>query len=132
LALGCSGSADEGCLSIDPSEAFVIEGSVHSIDFAPESKSYTVTNDCDTAVEIDIDDNVRWLDVEIEAFGDEEGGTVAADDTVEVVIEVRYGTDDPSRLDQLAAGKYDGEIIFEDETNSTTVIRTADLTVSEP
>lgn len=132
LALSCSGSADEGCLVVDPSDTFLIEGNAHTTDFAPDSKAYVVINDCDAAVEIAVDDDVRWLDVEIEAFGDEEGGTLGAGASVEVVIEVRYGADNPTRLDQLAAGAYDAQIIFEDKTNSTAVIRTADVTVSEP
>lgn len=117
---------------VEPGDDFLIEGNAHTRGFAPESKSYMVTNDCDAAVEIAVDDDVRWLDVEIDAFGDEEAGTIGAGASVEVVIEVRYGADNPERLDQLPAGQYEGQVLFEDESNSTSVIRTAAVTVSEP
>ena len=101
--------------------------------FTPDAKTYAVRNKCSEDVRLSVEEDVRWLDVEIDAFGGEdEFGTLSANSSVDVVIEVRYGDDNPQRLDQLASGTYTAELHFDDDTNDKRVVRSVDLTVNAP
>lgn len=105
-----------------------------TMDFTPAAKTFTVRNTCDIDVMLSVEEDVRWLDVEIDAFGggDLEAGMLSAAGSVEVVIEVRYGSDNIQRLDQLEAGSYSAELRFVDETNTTQVDRLVTATVNTP
>lgn len=127
-ACSSDNNSDGDCLSVTPNEDYVLSGTATLTDFVPASKTYTVRNNCDEDIALSIDEDVRWLDVEIAGSGSEQGVLVAGG-TITVAIEVRYGTDNPQRLDQLDPGSYDAEILFEDESNDETVTRDVDLTV---
>lgn len=134
LLIGCDSSDDISCLTVTPVEDYILSGTSFTTDFSPASKTYTVTNTCDDDVLLSVQEDVRWLDVEIAAFGGggNEAGMLDPDTSVEVVIEVRYGTDNPERLDQLESGTYEAEIDFSDESNTNSVIRDVNLTVNAP
>lgn len=120
------------CLIVSPDESFVLSGTAMSTSFTPESRSYSVRNTCREQVELSVEEDVRWLDVEIAAFGGvDEFGPLAAGESVSVDIEIRYGLDDAERLDQLSPGEYEVEIRFVDDTNETEVIRGVELMVSQ-
>lgn len=132
LLVGCdSNESEDSCLTVTPDENFELSGETMTTNFTPEVKTYSVTNTCSEDILFSAEENVRWLDVEIEAFGGvEESGTLAAGATLAVDIEVRYGSDDPSRLNQLAPGNYRTELRFNDEANDTRVTLLANLVVS--
>ena len=83
---------------------------------------------------LSVEEDVRWLDVEIEAFGGGgmESGTPNGNTSIDVDIEVRYGTDNPQRLNQLEADTYQAQLRFKDETNNTQITRLVDLVVNTP
>ncbi len=126
-----SNNSEDSCLNVAPDENYVLSGVTMTTNFTPEVKSYMVQNTCAEDILFAVDENVRWLDVEIDEFGGvEESGTLAAGATIQVDIEVRYGSDDPARLNQLAPGIYRTEIRFNDTGNDTRVTQVADLTVT--
>lgn len=131
VLLACTSDNDGGCLDVTPDDEFAPAGRALTTNFSPDSISYTVENTCDLPVEFAVGEEMRWLDVEIDELGDAETGTLQSDATIEVVIEVRYGDDDPERLNLLAPGSYPAEVRFEDLTNDTTITRSVDLTVNE-
>lgn len=134
LLVSCDSSSDEDCLSVTPNDDYILSGAAFSMNFAPASKTYTVRNTCGSDITLSVEEEVRWLDVEIDAFGGggAESGPLAAGGSVSVAIEVRYGADNPERLDQLAAGSYTAELRFVDETNDGLAVRSVELTVSAP
>ena len=129
-----SNTSNESCLTVTPNESYTIAGSALSQDFTPAVKTYTVRNTCDTDVMISVEEDVRWLDVDIDAFGGggNEAGLLASGITIDVDVEVRYGSDNPQRLDQLDPGMYETELSFIDETNNAQTIRPVNLTVAAP
>ena len=130
----CDSSSDESCLTVTPSENYVLSGTAMTTNFTPASKTYTVSNTCGTDIMLAVVEEVRWLDVEIDAFGGggNESGTLSADTSIDVVIEVRYGTDNAERLDQLDPGSYNADLRFEDDTNNEDVSLMVNLTVNTP
>lgn len=131
LALfGCDSNNTNNCLSVSPNEAYTITGNAGTMNFAPASKTFTVRNICDYDIILAVDEDERWLDVEIDAYDPAERGPLAASATVSVRIEVRYGSDNPERLDQLSAGDYDTDIRFIGESDNGELFRQVDLTVS--
>ena len=126
-----SNNSEDSCLNVTPDENYVLSGETMTTNFSPEVKSYMVQNTCAEDILIAVDEDVRWLDVEIDAFGGvEESGTLAAGTTIQVDIEVRYGADNAARLNQLPPGIYRTEIRFNDTGNDTRVTQVADLTVT--
>ena len=132
LLFSCDSNSDEDCLTVTPNENYVLSGTAQTTDFTPATKTYTVSNTCDSDVMLSVEEDVRWLDVDIPAFGGggNEAGTLNADTSIEVTVEVRYGSDNPERLDQLAAGTYQADLRFLDTTNNGAIIRSVDLTVN--
>lgn len=132
LFLSACGSSSGGstCFSITPDETYIISGTAMTQAFSPDSKTYTVRNTCSADADLSVEEDVRWLDIEIAAFGADEFGTVPASGSVAVVIEVRYGSDLPDRLDQLPAGAYQTPVDFVDETNGGSTSRSVNLTVN--
>lgn len=129
----CDSGDAASCLSVTPDESYVLAGAAQSTAFVPDSKTYTVRNTCSSEVDLVVEEDERWLDVEIAAFGGvAESGPLAGGASLAVVLEVRYGTDTPERLNQLAPGAYQAEIRFEDTTNDTRVVRDVELTVTAP
>lgn len=131
--IGCDMSDDDAnCLTVTPNESFVISGTAATTNFTPASKTYVLRNTCDMDVTVSVEEDVRWLDVEIDAFEPEEFGVVNASTSINVEIEVRYGSDNPERLDQLAAGTYTADLRFVGESDAGRVDRTVQLTVNAP
>lgn len=131
---GCNPGAPPGdaCLVVAPNEPYALSGTAMTMDFTPDAKTYTVRNSCDEDVTLSVEEDVRWLDVEIAAFGTAESGVLEAGSSVDVVVEVRYGNDNPQRLDQLAPGSYQADLRFVDDTNDGSVARSVELTVNAP
>ena len=131
---GCDSNNGDSCLTVTPNEDYFIAGTAATTTFSPASKTYTVSNMCDEEVLLSVEEDVRWLDVDIEAFGggSNEAGLLNPGTSVDVLIEVRYGTDNPERLDQLPAGLYEADVNFEDESNRSSVTRKVNLTVNIP
>ncbi len=129
---GCDSSFEEDCLMVSPQEDFSISGRSMTMNFTPESKTYAVTNSCSEDIVLSVEEEVRWLDVDIAAFGGggNERGSLIAGTTIDVVVEVRYGSDDPERLNQLAAGNYRADLRFDDVTNDNRILRSVDVTVN--
>lgn len=130
---GCDSDGNgDLCITVTPASDYNLTGTAGSTNFAPASMSYQVTNNCSGSIELAVDEAVRWLDVDIAAFGggSNESGMVTAGQTIEVVIEPVYGADNPERLDQLAAGNYGADIDFEDRTSDSGVTREASATVN--
>lgn len=133
LFVGCdSGGESNNCLTVTPDESYTLAGTAMTTSFAPNSKTYVVRNNCDTSVMLSVEEDVRWLDVEIDAFGTAESGVLTASASVEVRVEVRYGSDNPERLDQLSPGSYTAVLRFVGESDSGLVDRTVQLTVNNP
>ncbi len=132
LLVGCdSNESPDSCLTVTPDENYELSGETMTTNFTPASKTYTVSNTCSEDILFSVEENARWLDVEIDAFGGvAESGTLAAGSTIEVDIEVRYGTDDISRLNQLPPGNFRTELRFNDEANDTRISLIADLVVT--
>ncbi len=132
MLIGCDSNSDEACLEVTPTEAYVLAGTAMSTSFSPDAKVYQVRNSCGEDIVLSVEEDVRWLDVEIDAFagGTEESGALAAGARIDVRVEVRYGSDTPERLDQLDAGSYEAELRFVDETNGAHITRSVDLTVN--
>lgn len=132
LFVSCDTNNDEdSCLTVTPDENYELSGETMTTAFTPASKTYTVSNTCSEDVLFSVEENVRWLDVEIEAFGGvDESGTLEAGATINVDIEVRYGGDDIQRLNQLPPGIYRTELRFNDDGNDTRITHIADLTVT--
>lgn len=133
--VSCGTNATSGgtCLAVTPDEPYVLSGTAMTTAFAPNAKTYVVRNTCSEDVRLSVEEDVRWLDVEIDAFGGvDEFGILSAGTSIDVVIEVRYGDDNPQRLDQLAPGTYEAELRFDDDTNDKRVVRSVDLTVNAP
>ena len=124
-----SGGSGELCLSVTPNESYTLSGAATTMNFAPATKTYTVQNTCGSQLTLSVEEDVRWLDVEIDAFGSSESGSLGAGASIDVDVEVVYGDDNSERLDQLAAGSYSAEIRFEDDTNGSSVTRSVNLTV---
>lgn len=131
---GCNPGTTPGdaCLEVTPNERYALSGTATTMDFTPNAKTYAVRNSCDEDVALSVEEDVRWLDVEIAAFGTAESGVLAAGSSVDVVVEVRYGNDNPQRLDQLAPGSYRADLRFVDDTNDGSVVRSVELTVNAP
>ena len=134
ILVGCDSASDESCLNVTPNESYALSGTAMTMDFSPDAKTYTVRNTCDTGVMLSVVEDVRWLDVEIETFGGggNESGMLNTDTSISVVIEVRYGSDNLQRLDQLTPGTYVAELRFEDNTNNTQIVYSVDLTINTP
>lgn len=132
LLVGCDSASDEDCLEVTPDEAFVLSGTAMTMNFAPATKTYTVRNSCDSDVDLSIEEGERWLDVNIAGAGGAESGVLSGGGSINVSVEVVYGSDSPERLDQLAEGSYDSEVHFVDETNDSEVVRSVQLTVNAP
>ncbi|MFK7847692.1 MAG: hypothetical protein AB8G77_20535, partial [Rhodothermales bacterium] len=132
LLVSCDSNSDESCLTVTPDETYTLSGTAMTTDFTPAVKTYAVRNTCTLDVMLSVEEDVRWLDVEIDAFGDNEAGTLSAGVSIDVDIEVRYGSDNIQRLDQLEAGSYSAELRFVDETNTTQVDRLVTATVNSP
>ncbi|MBX2819895.1 MAG: hypothetical protein KTR29_09455 [Rhodothermaceae bacterium] len=134
LIFSCDSNSDEDCLTVTPNENYALSGTAQMADFTPATKTYTVSNTCDSDVMLSVEEDVRWLDVDIPAFGGggNEAGTLNADSSIEVTVEIRYGSDNPERLDQLAAGMYEADLEFIDESNNATIVRVVNLTVNSP
>ncbi len=133
LLARCDGGEDGAlCITVSPEEGYALSGTAGTSSFAPASMTYTVQNICSEDIELSVEENVRWLDVDIAAFGggSSESGTVTAGQSISVIIEVRYGTDDPERLNLLAEGAYSTDVTFEDDTNDDRVTREVNLTVN--
>ena len=132
---GCDsdGSSGDLCLAVTPNETYTVSGEAMSLTFTPAAKTYAVRNTCSEEVMLVVSEDKRWLDVEIAAFGGvDESGAIAAGASIDVDIELRYGSDDPDRLNQLAPGSYSASIHFDDDTNDTRVTRSVELTVNAP
>lgn len=134
LLVSCgSNTSDKLCLTVTPNEAYRLSGTSMTTNFVPAAKTYTVRNSCSQDVQLSVEEEVRWLDVEIDAFGGvDEFGILSANASIDVVIEVRYGSDNPQRLNQLEAGSYQAELRFDDDTNGERVVRSVNLTVNAP
>lgn len=132
LLLSACDSNNEGssCFEVTPNESYNISGAQGTTTFTPASKAYTVRNNCSDSAELSVEEDVRWLDVDIAAFGDNEFGTVQASSSVIVIVEVRYGSDLPDRLDQLPGGTYQTPVEFIDDTNDGSTSRSVNLTVN--
>jgi len=132
---GCDsdGSSGNSCLAVTPDEAYAVSGAARSQSFTPVAKTYAVRNTCSEDVMLVVTEDKRWLDVEIAAFGGvDESGLLRAGTSIDVDIELRYGSDDPNRLNQLAPGSYSASIHFDDDTNDTRVTRSVELVVGAP
>lgn len=132
LTASCDSNAEDSCLTVTPDEAYTLSGTAQTTNFLPATKTYTVRNTCDSNLMLSVEEEVRWLDVEIDSYGDAEAGPLAAGANLEVRIEVRYGTDNSERLDQLAPGTYGADLRFRDTSNNTEVVQAVNLTVSMP
>ena len=131
ILTGCDSNSDESCLTVTPDDRYTISGTAQTTTFTPETKTYSVRNTCTEDVMLSVEEDVRWLDVEIPAFGEiDESGMLGAGTSIDVDIEVRYGSDNAERLNQLAAGTYGTDLRFEDDTNGDTVTRLVELTVN--
>lgn len=126
ILAGCDSDGNgDICITVTPATDYNLTGTAGSTDFTPASMSYQVTNNCSGSIELAVDEAVRWLDVDIAAFGggSNESGMVTAGQTIEVVIEPVYGADNPERLDQLAPGSYGADVDFNDNTSDSGVTR---------
>lgn len=132
LLVGCDSASDEDCLEVTPDEAYVLSGTAMTTNFAPASKRYTVRNSCSSDVDLSVEEDARWLDVDIAGAGGAESGVLRGGGSINVDVGVVYGSDNPERLDQLAAGSYTAELRFVDETNDSEVVRSVQLTVNAP
>ena len=131
--VGCDSNSDsdEDCLEVTPGDAYVLSGTAMTTNFAPASKTYTVRNTCSDSVDLSIEEDERWLDVDIVGFSSE-SGELSGGGTISVELGVVYGMDNPERLDQLEAGSYASDVRFVDESNDKEIVRSVQLTVNAP